>query len=369
LKPRELSELEKARALTNYNKARTTGYAAYPMAACAENFRLTSLAGTRVLDFVIVWSTGRRVPKGDGFLEVTEEWDIAKVAEVTHLEIRTLEREIKDLKDRKVIKATRIRRGIYTFRPLFRTWASLPNYKPGPVLEPKPEPQDVPIDEEKEKKAKEVTYLIEKPIHVRAGKKTKRLPVPCGVAFFECKVTGQIDAGVSAVIKDGVFQVTVEGKWDGRSTKGDLLHRKELQETQRHHSREKANTAPRNSKRSKSEETHPRAAELSALFDPLLLKSCGKSLSGDPPMLQAACEAIAGADQDYVARCAVDRAFRPISGPKVVVSICKEIAANWEKVKGLPANQRIPEPKKRDSFTERVMAKARENFKKYGSIS
>jgi hypothetical protein len=73
-------------------------------------------------------------------------------------------------------------------------------------------------------------------------------------------------------------------------------------------------------------------------------------------MLLAACEAIQAVPHDYLVKCVVDRASRPISGGKAVVAICKEIAGNWGKVKDLPHDK----PSLTDDDLKAMVAKDRE---------
>jgi hypothetical protein len=55
-----------------------------------------------------------------------------------------------------------------------------------------------------------------------------------------------------------------------------------------------------------------------------------------------ALDALGDLPHDFLVKFVIQRAERPISGPKVCASILKEARANWEKVKSLPAAQRIP---------------------------
>jgi hypothetical protein len=85
---------------------------------------------------------------------------------------------------------------------------------------------------------------------------------------------------------------------------------------------------------------HPRADELEKLFDPLVMRWCGKAVSNHPATVDLACNAIAEVPHDYLVKLAVDRASREIKSPKHVVMICRDIKRDWEKWKGLPADQR-----------------------------
>jgi hypothetical protein len=93
---------------------------------------------------------------------------------------------------------------------LFRSWESLPDYKPAPVAEPDPEPEDGESPDPAVTAAKQTTHIIEKPVYVRAGKQSKRFEVPCGVAAFQMQVKGKVDAECSAVVQDGVLRVILE---------------------------------------------------------------------------------------------------------------------------------------------------------------
>jgi hypothetical protein len=70
-------------------------------------------------------------------------------------------------------------------------------------------------------------------------------------------------------------------------------------------------------------------------------------------MLLAACEAIQAVPHDYLVKCVVDRASRPISGGKAVVAICKEIAGNWGKSKDLPPESKLPTREEIDAMIAR----------------
>ena len=85
-----------------------------------------------------------------------------------------------------------------------------------------------------------------------------------------------------------------------------------------------------------------RGEELVHLFDPILLKSCHKSLSADHFALQACSEAIRDVPHDVLVKRVIERASRPINSPRACVAICREIEANWQRVKDLPAEKKLP---------------------------
>ena len=75
---------------------------------------------------------------------------------------------------------------------------------------------------------------------------------------------------------------------------------------------------------------------MASLFDPILLRSCQRSLSADQVAFDQALAALGDLPHDFLVKFVIQRAERPISSPKVCVSILKEARANWEKVEALP---------------------------------
>ena len=132
-------------------------------------------------------------------MEVTEPISTARLAELCFLDERTIQREIKELKKRKIIAITERKKGFYEFQPLFRTWASLPDYVPAPVAEP---------ESEEEAKDDTVTRLTEKPVRVTAGKKSKPVKVDCGVDYLQ--FLANIDADFDPVVQGGVLLVNLQ---------------------------------------------------------------------------------------------------------------------------------------------------------------
>jgi len=336
-KPGEVSELEKMRAQTNYGAKRISGHAPFPKAALADLMRLTGLSGGRVLTVLVVEATGRRVEKDEPFLEVTEPISTARLAELCFLDERTIQREIKDLKKRKVISITERKKGLYEFQPLFRTWANLPDYAPAPVAEP---------ESEEEAKDDTVTRLTEKPVRVTAGKKSKPVKVDCGVDYLQ--FLANIDADFDPVVQGGVLLVNLQYAEASKSNPGRSNAINNLNPPPRQASRDdhsettgKGTKGERGTKSETPQAVHPRAVELSNLFDPLIFSWCKKTLSGDAIALSKACEAIGNTPHDELVRAAVERGGRTLT-PLHVPSVCKEIAHNWEKAKGMPSQKKLP---------------------------
>jgi hypothetical protein len=119
---------------------------------------------------------------------------------------------------------------------------------------------------------------------------------------------------------------SVENKPDASSRRGCLEHEQILTHSER---RRRGESDKR--KESETPPEHPRAAELCALFDPFLLKSCQRSLTHDRQALLAACEEIGNVPQDWLKRAVNLRIQeRAIRSPRIVAPIVKEIRQNWE---------------------------------------
>jgi hypothetical protein len=380
--PTAISEVQRRRAITNYNKPRISGFAAIPMAAGPDGRRITSPSGWCILSTILEECFGRRVEKDEPFKEETLPIGMAKLAELAMIEPRTAQRELKYMRKHKIIQVQESKKGLYVIQPLVRDWASLPDYKPEPMEESTPnEPDEPKTDSEDKAKDKTVTQVTSKPVRVAPGKPSKPVKVECGVTALQ--FAADIDAEYSAVVQGGTLLVSLK-RWqakDGitisKETRSSEINN--LVSNSRHPHRTNGTDEKRTEgeKRIEGEQVtggqsspggrgsqsrqgippvqkqarqpqpditsyHPRSKELADLFDPFLLKSCGKSLSGDHTALLAACEAIQDTDHDFVVKCVVDRAARPISGPRAAVAICKEIAHNWKKAKDLPAAKKLP---------------------------
>ncbi len=297
----------------------------------------------------------------------------ADLAELCDCDERTVTRELGDLARRKIIAWDQSgKKGWNNITPLFRSWISLPDYQPAPVAEPDPDPEDEPVPEDPAAPNSTRTVITSKPVRCSPGKPSKPVKVSCGISAMQF----QDDTGAefSAVVTGGTLLVT-RRSWKASDGVGGLRQAKDLDAVPRQGCRGNERDTGAKSKRKETRvqssipPVSPRAAELSALFDPILLRSCGKSLSGDSVALLAACEAIGDVNSQFLVERVTERAERRISGPRAAVAICVEIAGNWQKVKNLPASQRGAGSKKPPTFAERLTARAYENFKKTGKIS
>jgi hypothetical protein len=340
------------REKTRYNAgARIIGHAPYPLAAMADGMRLTGLAGGRILSLLIVKATGRQVAKEAAFLEVTEPLSPAQLAELCCLDERTIQRELKDLETRKIIAITKVKKGMYEFQPLFRTWRELPDYMPGPLAEP-----EAAEDESEEAtdtpKESTITKITRKPVRIAAGKASKPVKVECGVSALE--FSADVDAECSAVVQDGVLRVSLQCAEQAKSATGQLNGINRLASPPRQPCRDDSrkpihdgakDKRRRNSENAPARAKHPRAAELSSLFDAPIYQSCKKTLSGDSVALNKACLAVEDLPHDYLVEFLQGRVGRKIL-PMHVASICSEALHNWRKSGELA--KRKPEAKKID---------------------
>jgi hypothetical protein len=335
-----VSARDQFRARTNYTETkmenggqvprRYTGYAPIPFAAIAEIPRLSSGAACQQLLYVILaLSVGRTVKDSAApYHECTEPVKIADLVNLCCCEERQLQRELLGLAQRGVIRCERSGKGEYILTPLFRTWGALQDYKPGPTPEPAPD-DDEPEQEDEAAKSPTVVKLTDKPVPVRAGGASRKIKVETGVSEIWCK--SNVDIHFEAVIQSGCLLVNFIGPQFKAQTGNGLLKSKGLPDFPRH---------PRRVE-------HPRAAEVCGLFDPFLVKNRRRTLSGDGVCLEAACEAIADVPNDFLVKYVIDRAARPISGPRAALAICRDAAHDYQISKNPP-----PEKKKPGTLTQ-----------------
>ena len=353
LKPRGIRD--RWRAKTNYNKRRFSGFAPISYAMVAEVGRLTAGKATQLVYVILAASLGQYTSpeNNEPFKETAADLKTSELAELCNCDVKTIQRELGDLKHRGVILWEQSKKGVNVVTALFRHWSELPDYKPAPVLEPEPEDEDEP-EEETAATPKETTVVTTKPVYVKAGRKSKRVPVTCGVASLEFEVQGRLDAECSAVVQDGVLRVILESKWDAKKAGNVTLETKGIEEKPRHSRGISPSVHSGSAKRNKGE-SHPRAAEISSLFDDLLLKWCGKSLSGSPNVLLDACAAIADTPHDVVVHAVIERSERELKLTHVV-PLCRQIAHDWLKSKDLPKKKPLPTRQEINAMIERENA-------------
>jgi len=313
------------KARTNYAPKRFTGYAPIPFAAIADIPRLSSGAACTQLVYVILGlSLGRPVEKNTPFHESTLPTHVSDLADLCGCDERTVQRELGGLVARGVVTMEKSTKGAYLLTPLFRSWASLSSYKPGPVAEPEPDE-----DETEEPKKAAITRLTEKPVAVRAGNTSRKIKIDCGVSEIYCRTN--IDLHFEAVVQDGSLLVSLIGHQEGLA--GGQA---------RSNSFKDLTSGTRQTRRVEQQVSHPRAAEVAGLFDPFLAKYGARLLSGDYKFFLQSCQSVADVPNDYLVKRVIDRAARPIKSPGAAAAICADIARDWEAQKRLPAAKRDP---------------------------
>ena len=321
----ELSARDRFRRRTNYETARYTGWAPIPFAAIAEIPRLSSGAACQQLLYVILALSVGEPIKGNGqpFHESTPEIRLSDLVDLCYCDERTVQRELLALQQRGVIQVQKGgKKGFYILTPLFRTWASLGDYKPGPTIEPPPDDdEDEDEDEPAAAKQNTVTKLTDKPVPVRAGSSSRKIRVDCGISEIWCK--SNLDIHFEAVVQSGCLLVNFIGPQFQRNTGNGSLKRNGLPDSPRHARRVE----------------HPRAGELVKLFDDLLTHG---SLDGDPVCLSECCNAVGSIPHDDLIKYVIQRAEREIKSPKAAVCICRDALRDWERAKTRPPQKRDP---------------------------
>lgn len=302
---------ETLRAKSNY--AHGTGYAPFYHAFLADLPRLCSGASCWALVMVaLAESLGRARDKGEAAPEWTKDLDKQWLSTVCHTDKRTVDRDLKYLEASGMAQVRHTIRGMVCIRLCFRDWPNLPDYQ-APVN--KNEPAETPDDE-----SEPAFKLLKTPCHVKVGNYSDAIEIAQPVTSFRLRAVGDADIAFTAEIRGGRFTVTTKAV----SVSNDL------RSSARHASPEVGKSEEKAKGRTTGE--HHRAAELAKLFDDWLLRSCHKSLSADTAALSEALDALADTPHDFLVKMVVDRARRPISSPKVCVSICKEVRANYLKL-------------------------------------
>ena len=340
---------ESLRARSDY--ARGAGYAPFYHAFLADLPRLCSGASCWALVMTaLMESLGRARDKGEAAPEWTKDLDKQWLSTVCHTDKRTVDRDLKYLEASGMAQVRHTIRGMVCIRLCFRDWPKLPDYQPPPA---KKNESQAPDDD-----GEPACKLLKTPCHVKAGAYSEPLDIALPVNSFRLRVAGDSDIAFTAEIRGGRFTVTTKAV----SVSNDL------RSSARHASPETDKSEDKAKGRTIGE--HPRADELAKLFDPILLRSCGRSLSADTVAFTQALDALGDLPHDFLVKFVIQRAERPISSPKVCASILKEARANWEKVKDLPDVERIPPQshKKRLGFVEDVKQEAERRLTKYGRL-
>jgi hypothetical protein len=358
------TSLEKLRARTDYDKGE--GWSALPHAAFVDLLKLSS--GEVCLRFIwainiALSSVSARSPKEawDSWTEFrsTQEW-----AEVTASNVRDIQRQLAEMQERGMIGVKQVKNGTvkYSISLLYRKWGKLESYatwKGRRVVAIDESAAELAEDEAPAEISKDAVHLTKKPQRIAPGRASRAVKVNVGVNSFKFQSTdSRVDLIHDAVIQSGCLIVSVTSQKGESEAKGEDKGNAERHACRALPANEGIKNTPTNEG---STISHPRAAELIKLFDPILAKSASRLLSGDSASLKAACEAVADCDHDFLVKFAVQRAERPVKSPLHVKTICAEALASWKASKvltgaGLPTKEQIDAMCKRD---EEALKKAR----------
>jgi hypothetical protein len=363
-----LSPSEKLRASSDYDTEK--GYAPFFHGFLADLPRLTSGNSCTLLILTLLSrSLGRGAKKGEPRPEWTLALSLEDLAQICCCDVRTIQRELSALEARGLAEIKRPVVGKVEARLNYRDWESLPNYKSQVVEMSAP---DETVDPETVDDSKPGNQRVtgRKPVRLAAGAISKAFPVSCGVKTFRHKAEGPVDMEFTCVVQAGELLVVSRFPDDWLEKVKNALSTSnvsnDLTSQERHgcHGPARESKTPDYKPESKTKAidyTHPRAAELIKLFDPILAKSASRLLSGDSASLKAACEAVADCDHDFLVKFAVQRAERPVKSPLHVKTICAEALASWKASKVL-TGAGLPDE------TQRAIAEiaAKERAKRYG---
>ena len=371
------TSLEKLRARTDYDKGE--GWSALPHAAFVDLLKLSS--GEVCLKFIwainIALSSGSaRTPKEawDSWTEFrsTQEW-----ADATASNVRDIQRQLAEMQERGMIGVKQVKNGTvkYSISLLYRKWGKLESYaiwKRRQVAAIDESLADETPDDEAPAAISKDAVVVSKPKRIAPGRASKAAKVNGGVSEFVIQNDSTCAVDCSSVLQSGRLvaiikasaQATGELKAKTQcspevtSVKGEDKGKAERHACRALPANEGIPNTPTNEG---STISHPRAAELIKLFDPILAKSASWLLSGDSASLKAACEAVADCDHDFLVKFGVQRAERPVKSPLHVKTICAEALASWKASKvltgaGLPTKEQIDAMCKRD---EEALKKAR----------
>lgn len=335
------SPSERTRDSSDYDTEK--GYAPFFHAFLADWPRISSgHVSDMMLNTVLCKSLGRSVRKGEprptGTLPFAVE-DLARLcgADYGRCDVRSVERELKGWHERKIAHVKKEGKGLVSIELLYRGWEALPNYKAVVDIA-----TGAPVDDETAKEHTRVE-LTKVPLACKAGGRSKGVKVDCGIKTFHLVNPSVVDFEIMAVVQAGDLGITVKvpDEWLQNAAKRAAASNvsSDLDSPPRHGRPSVPGNIAANVGRKSSPLTasHPRAAELVALFDPILSMAHAGLLSSEANLasLIAACEAVADCDHNFLVKFAIQRAERPVKSPLHIPTICKEALASWKASKVL----------------------------------
>jgi hypothetical protein len=319
---------------------------------------------------------GRSVRKGEPRPTCTAPLLVSDLAELCGCDERSIQRELAGWQARKVARVTPEGKGVVSIELLYRTWEALPDYKnvvdisTGAAVE-----DETAVGDEKAKEHTRIE-LTKVPLACKAGGRSKGVKVDCGIKTFHLVNPSVVDFEVTAMVQAGDLGITIKvpDEWLQQAAKRAVASNvsNDLDSASRHGRHSVPENAGAKVERKQAPVTHPRAAELASLFDPILAMSASRLLSGDATSLLAACEAVADCDHHFLVKFAVQRAAAPVKSPLHVSKICADALQSWKTSKVLagaglkaPTRAEIEEMCRRDKEAlQKAQAEVNRRYKK-----
>jgi hypothetical protein len=222
---------------------------------------------------------------------------------------------------------------------------------------------------ERSRAKEEQSAELPKEISIKGGHRTRSIPLGCEVRSLRIHLEDKtFDLALRPVIESGELQLTV---WRPASEANETARSKQDSDVTKQSTSESevgricpenraipanGGSAAGNTLAGVAGPAHPRSAELSKLFDPLIYRHSNKTLSGDPQSLLKACEAIADTPHDDLVKAAIERGARPIKRSSDAIAICREIHHNWQAGKSMPKTPKLTTMEEIDAICAREAA-------------
>jgi len=266
---------------------------------------------------------------GDGWTPALslEDW-----AELSGCDEKEVQRNRDYLKKRKMAEVRVDTKRLYAFRLLPERWAGMEDYKTWLAKQAPEDPTDEPDPEDSAQNDvhKAGSWRMSKPAKVKPGGRSRAYKPDVGIAEFQLVNDSKVAFECFCKVESGKLVITPRFKVESGHAKNENVASKVFTKVP-----EDMHVLGNGKKpgRKKGEQI-PRAAELVAIFDPLLQKSGARLLSPDSSSLHLASEAIADTPKDFLLKFLMGpngRASRPIGSPRYVVGICLECSKNYRK--------------------------------------
>lgn len=339
---------ECSRRSSNYEKG--TGYAPFFHGFMADWGRISS---GHICDMMLMVVLGRSLGRGyvgknreEETLPITYTETAQLVAPTEWPKVlRSVEREYARWQAVGIAEVRKTSPGTVVVKLLYRNWEALPDYHSNVVEISKGDEPEGESPEVEQKPGHQ--RLTPKPVTIPAGGKCKPIPVSCGVKSFQWRTEGPVDLTFTAVIQAGELLITsrVPDDWIEKLQKRLAVDNK-TNDIACGNGRPRPNFTNRTSEQKAK---HPRADELIAFLDPLLLQTIKKTISDDSTLLQLACEAIGSTPHEFMVEHVSERLERGLSSRRVIVDVLRECQSTWLKLKDLPVKKKprreyIPRP-------------------------